>query len=244
MNPSSESSIFAPKLSRETLDLFWVKHSILKAITNALPEFSGILLDVGCGSQPYRSLLTSSPSKVDRYLGLDLQGQSYGGVPATERTDLTWDGITIPLANDSIDTAIATEVLEHCPEPAVTLSEIYRVLRPGGTFFFTVPFLWPLHDSPCDFWRYTPYSLESLLKNAGFRSIQLTSLGGWDASLGQMLSLWLTRRPCATESGRKLRGILSRLCLPLIRKLYLRDHLTEEFSSNPMVTGISGIVRK
>lgn len=232
-----------PVLVSDTLDIYWAKASILKAIRRELPSFHGTLLDVGCGEMPYRDVLTRHPASVSRYIGLDLEGDPYGGTRSVA-PDLTWDGRTIPLPDASVDTAIATEVLEHCPRPDLTLSEVHRVLRPGGKFFLTVPFLWPLHDSPHDYWRYTPFALEQLLSDAGFRDIRMTSLGGWDAALGQMLSLWLKRRPCSTRCGRSFRRLLTRLSLPLVRALYRRDHPTDNFLHNPMITGLSGMATR
>lgn len=235
--------IAKPVLTTDTLDRYWVKHSILEAVESALPQFTGTLLDIGCGEQPYRALLTSPPSGVTSYLGLDLEGGTYGGEGAPE-PELRWDGLRIPLKDGQVDTAFATEVLEHCPDPGAILDEIHRVLRPGGRFFFTVPFLWPLHDSPHDHYRYTPFALRHLFARAGFQALELSALGGWDAALGQMLGLWVRRRPISSPAGAVLRKTLSLMALPVQRYLYRKDRRPETFESNPMITGISGVAFK
>ncbi len=56
----------------------------------------------------------------------------------------------MPFEDNVFDCAMATEVLEHCAYPEVTLFEVSRVLKKDGLFFFTVPFVWPLHDCPFD----------------------------------------------------------------------------------------------
>lgn len=76
-----------------------------------MPRFSGTLLDVGCGRMPYKTLVLQSPSQVQKYIGLDLVNNY------RQKLDLIWDGQTIPLDECSIDCAMLTEVLEHCPEP-------------------------------------------------------------------------------------------------------------------------------
>ena len=53
--------------------------------------------------------------------------------------------------------------------------------------------LWPLHDVPYDECRYTPFAIKRHLRNAGFEQFRLKPLGGWDASLAQMIGLWILR---------------------------------------------------
>lgn len=151
-----------PRSTPERLYDYRLRRDILAAIKENLPHFEGILLDVGCGQMPYRALLRNSPSRVEKYIGLDVAGGIHG------QADVTFDGREIPFPDTSVNTVIATEVLEHCEEPAALLREIFRVLVPRGLFFFTVPCFWPLHEVPHDYYRYTPFSLRHLLAHAGF----------------------------------------------------------------------------
>jgi SAM-dependent methyltransferase len=226
----------SPVCSPYSLDSYHVRHSIVTALRKVVPLLSGTVLDIGCGQMPYKSLVLGVPSRVDRYVGLDLpSSQYYHYTP-----DLTWDGRTIPLSDSSIDCALATEVLEHCPEPSVVLSEVSRVLKPEGLFFATVPFLWPLHDIPFDEFRYTPFSLQRLLAAAGFSQIQITAFGGWDASLAQMMGLWVRRRPMSETKRR----ILQRLVAPVYRWLTAHDVVPQSFLESEMITGIAITARK
>jgi SAM-dependent methyltransferase len=223
-----------PVYSVATLDIALVRRAILAALRAQLPRLHGTVLDIGCGHRPYRPLVLRAPSRAERYIGLDLPGTKYGS------PDLAWDGRHIELPDDAVDCALATEVLEHCPDPGLVLREARRVLRPGGLLFFTVPFLWPLHDAPHDESRLTPFALERLLRDAGYVDVRLTALGGWDASLAQLLALWVRRRPMS----RRRRRILSRLALPIVRFLAGRDAPPVEFTDNCMLTGVAGTARK
>ncbi|MEL7357654.1 MAG: class I SAM-dependent methyltransferase [Cyanobacteria bacterium J06560_6] len=228
----------SPHLAFNTLDLYIVRKSILQVLKRALPLFRGNLLDVGCGYMPYKELLLSSPGNVDEYIGLDLVHNKY------QAPDLTWDGKRIPLENQSIDCVVATEVFEHCQNVESVMAEIFRVLKPGGILFFTVPFLWNLHDIPNDEYRYTPFSLERHLKNTGYVDPSIEALGGWDASLAQMLGLWIRRRFSQNGCQRWLRLILSFLGLPIIWLLYRIDSPPPNFESPVMFTGLSCIATK
>ena len=150
----------------------------------------------------------------------------------------------MPLEDGEIEVVFGTEVLEHCPDPRAVLAEIHRVLKPGGLLFFTVPFLWPLHDSPHDYYRYTPFALQHILAEAGFRDVELRPLGGWDAALGQMLGLWVKRRPISSRHEPFIRQMLEVAALPALRLLFGRDQAPEMLVSNPMITGVSGTARK
>lgn len=234
-----------PRLSLGTLDIHLIRNALLARLKQAAPLFSGTLLDVGCGQMPYRDLILSY-GRVERYIGLDLEHSDIYG----NDHELTWDGVTIPLTDNSVDCAMATEVLEHCPDPEKVLGEICRKVKPGGVLFVTVPFLWPLHDVPYDQYRFTPFSLARHLQHAGFEEIQLHPLGGWDESLAQMIGLFVRRRPMPGS----IRFLASLITLPLVyfmtRLQRGRSSLRGEtathqlFSGNPMFTGISGVARK
>lgn len=220
-------------LTKDTLDLYYHRKAIFNNLQKNLPFLTGKLLDTACGAMPYREYILSN-SSVTKYIGLDIvTARNYSD---TVKPDVTWTGETMPFETNSFECAIATEVLEHVPEPINFLSETYRVLKPGGVFFFTVPFLWPLHEPPHDEYRYTPFALERLLSSAGFLDITLTALGGWNASLGQMVGLWVRRSPMPPRTRR----VLKTIALPFVRYLYNHDNPTPDFYRGPMITGLCG----
>jgi len=230
-----ESEFLDLRCTPESLDLCIVRSSIQRAIRECAPMLNGTLLDIGCGHMPYKSMLLSHPSKATKYIGLDLELAKYG-----VRPDLVWNGECIPLPDGTIDCALATEVFEHCAQPEVVMNEIHRILKPNGMLFFTVPFLWPLHEVPHDEYRYTPFALERLLRNSCFAEITLKALGGWDASLAQMIGLWVRRRSLSPVK-RKLSSMVAAL---IVRTLQRSDVRPTRFNESTMITGLSGTARR
>jgi SAM-dependent methyltransferase len=187
---------------------------------------------------PYKNFILQN-SSVTKYVGLDIENAlQYDSVL---KPDFTWNGIIMPFENCKFDCAFGTEVLEHCPKPEIVLKEVNRVLKPGGVFFFTVPFLWPLHEVPYDEFRYTPFSIKRLLEDSGFQDIEITATGGWHSSMAQMLGLWVRRAPMTIRK----RNFLSTVLKPIIRKLIKMDKFYPiEFKEGQMITGLSGVAFK
>jgi len=223
----------APPCRPSTLDGFGNRRLLLRALKGSLANFRGRLLDVGCGHQPYRSLLLSSPSRATDYIGLDLPDNLY------QAPDLAWDGQQIPLQNASVDSALLTEVLEHCPDPEAVLREIARVLKPGGFMFLTVPFIWPIHTVPHDEFRYTPFALRRLLERSGFPNPVIEATGGRHAVLALTLGLWVRRRPLTSRVHVVTRAVLSILLWPVIWLLLKIDKRPPEFEESTMIVGLS-----
>jgi SAM-dependent methyltransferase len=147
---------------------------------------TGRLLDVGCGSRPYRSLF-----QVAEYVGLEYDTP---GNRAEKTAELWYDGGRFPCDSQSFDIVLCNQVLEHVFEPKAFLGEIARVLRPGGRLLLTVPFVWDEHEQPHDFARYSRFGLRHLLGQAGLGiSTHRTTLADGRA-LAQLFGAMLHKR--------------------------------------------------
>ena len=60
---------------------------------------------------------------------------------------------------------LCLSVLEHLEEPARAVKEMHRVLKPEGKILVSVPFMFPIHDAPGDYWRFTKFGLKYLFSN-------------------------------------------------------------------------------
>jgi SAM-dependent methyltransferase len=228
----------APQCRPSTLDSYGNVRLLLGAVQRALGSFEGEVLDVGCGRMPYKSLILSDQSRAMRYVGLDRPDDNY------EPPDLLWDGHTIPLPDCSVDSALLTEVLEHCPNAEAVLQEVRRVLRPNGFLFLTVPFVWPIHCVPYDEFRYTPFSLRRILESVGFPNPLIEATGGRHAVLAVILGLWVRRRALTSRVHVVTKAILSFLLWPVIWLLMRIDKRPLQLAESTLFVGLSVSVRK
>jgi SAM-dependent methyltransferase len=132
---------------------------------------SGRLLDIGCGTKPWREAFAPH---VREHVGIDHEQTLHG----LQSVDIVSDAYAVPLPDGSADAILLTEVLEHLERPGDALAECRRLLRPGGHLIVTAPFSWPLHEEPRDFFRYSPYGLRHLCEQAGLEVVELQALSG------------------------------------------------------------------
>ena len=132
---------------------------------------SGEVLDVGCASQALRPLL----SPGCRYTGLDYPAT--GDALYGTRPMVYGDAAALPFGDGRFDTVTLLEVLEHVRRPHEALAECRRVLADGGQLLLSMPFLYPVHDAPADYTRYTLHALRLHLERAGFDIVEERALG-------------------------------------------------------------------
>lgn len=212
--------------------------SIFNALKVTIPVLKDNLLDIGCGKMPYREYILKN-SRVNNYVGLDIEDALQ--YDSEIKPDFTWNGKEMPFEDSSFECAFGTEVLEHCPNPEVVLKEVFRILKPNGLFFFTVPFIWNLHEVPNDEYRYTPFSLQRHLEASGFTDIKIKATGGWHASMAQMLGLWVRRSPMSSRK-RKVLSCISKPIIKYLIKLDKPEYVV--FKEGQMITGLYGTAKK
>ena len=68
-------------------------------------------------------------------------------------------------------------VLEHLPEYKLAFSEIFRIIKKGGSFIGSVPFIYQIHADPNDYFRFSKQFIELNLKKYKFKKIKVKALG-------------------------------------------------------------------
>lgn len=141
-----------------------------RALTAALSRLHGRVLDIGCTD---RRLATRLPAGCE-YIGLDYPDTALGMYHT--RPDVFADARGLPFPGASIQGVILKDVLEHVPGSEAALKEIGRVLETGGTLVLWMPFIYPIHDAPHDFQRYTEHGLTEYLARHGLRVTELKTV--------------------------------------------------------------------
>ena len=150
--------------SRQTL----AEHMAARAVAG---EESPRVLDVGCGTGRSVEIFRSfSPGAS--WVGVDIEDSAE--VRSRTRTDAefhTFDGENLPFEDARFDVVYCAQVLEHARRPRLLLSEVARVLKPGGSLAGSTSQLEPFHSAST--WNFTPYGLALLLDEAGFGEAEL-----------------------------------------------------------------------
>jgi SAM-dependent methyltransferase len=148
------------------------------------------------------------------YVGLDYPTTVSKGYPG--HPDVFGDAQKQPFRSSSFDTVLMMDVLEHLPTPDQAISEICRSLKSGGRLILQVPFLYPLHDEPYDFHRWTVHGLHQLCSTHGLKIESETSHGQPCETAAALLAIAIAKGIVDSLSNKKIALLLTPLMLPII----------------------------
>ncbi len=162
---------------------------VVDSLARFAPRTRGRLLDVGCGDKPYEHIFRPF---VSEYLGVEHEA-TFGNTSALARgkADVLYDGTRLPFEDESFDTVISVQVLEHTPDPHALVADMARVLRRDGLLILSAPFSFRLHEQPHDYFRFTPHGLQVLCERAGLEIVEIHPHGNLWSLLGHKLNSFL-----------------------------------------------------
>ncbi len=165
---------------------------VVSSLARLAPQARGRLLDVGCGDKPYEHLFLPH---VSEYVGVEHEATfAATSAGARGKADVRYDGRRLPFADESFDTVLSVQVLEHTPDPAALLVEMARVLRRDGVLILSAPFSFRLHEEPHDYFRFSPHGLRLLCEGAGLIIEEMEPHGNLWSLLGHKLNSFLALR--------------------------------------------------
>jgi len=145
----------------------------------------GTVLDLGCGEKPFKKEIQKLS---ESYFGVDWPSSVHNKNEIDIYSNISK---ALPFKSNSVDTIVSFQVMEHLPEPFVFLKECRRILCKNGKIILTTPFMWGVHESPHDYYRYTQYGLKYLLVQSGFRNINIMPNTGFWVMAGLRLNYHL-----------------------------------------------------
>jgi ubiquinone/menaquinone biosynthesis C-methylase UbiE len=134
----------------------------------ALLTPGALVVDLGCGRGDSVDVFRAVDPEV-RWIGVDLP--SSAEVAERTRDDAefrTFDGVHLPFGDAGVDLVFCKQVLEHVERPHELVTDVARVLRPGGCFAGSTSQLEPFHSRSTGNW--TPYGLHRLFTHAGLET--------------------------------------------------------------------------
>ena len=131
----------------------------------------------------------------------------------------------LSFATATVGTVLMLETLEHVKNPVQALTEMFRVLRPGGLVVISSVMDFPVHEFPADYWRFAPQGFELLLESFSPRRVYIQGLPLFPHSL---VGVGIKPGPAETAEGRARHAELDRLDQ---RMRTISGTLTQEISS-------------
>jgi SAM-dependent methyltransferase len=159
---------------------------LYRDLQRVLPTLHGNVLDVGCWGKPYAPWLTGAAA----HIGID--------VTAGNKVDyVIREGEPWPLESGSMQGVLCTQVLEVARDAAHIISEIERVLEPGGSAVISIPFVYNNTSLEVergiykDLWRHSFHDAHALFADR-FTIVEVRREGAFGSTMGLMLLNWIT----------------------------------------------------
>jgi len=185
---------FNPSISSK---YYFIRHVALNGIINNKNSITGKVLDFGCGLKPYKDLFSTT-----EYIGLDYYSEGHDH--SNEQIDVFYDGKNIPFDDKSFNSVISTEVFEHVFDLDIALKELNRILVNNGIILITCPFVFPEHETPNDFARYTQFALKHIFEQHGFKIIKYEKGGNTILTIAQLITIFISEKTSFLLSKNKI----------------------------------------
>jgi len=147
--------------------------------------FSGKVVDVGAGDQPYRKLFKF----LSKYIATNTKTHYKDNLNEVVQFTDVWieDASTLPFEDNSLDGVLCFQVLSVIQKPELFFKEAERILLPGGKLLLTTDFLYPTW-SKSDKARYSIQQLERFTQEVGLHITKTESFGGFKSLIFSLLS--------------------------------------------------------
>lgn len=157
--------IEGPELEANILHSHYFAARALRSFENSIiPKLDGHILDVGAGTGYGKILLNPnakySPTDIDTARDYTDISLTENGIPLVKNCSV----YKIDFGENNFDGCLALNLFEHLKHPNKAIKEITRVVKNDGIFILLVPFCFPVHGHPDDYWRWTEEGVRAFLE--------------------------------------------------------------------------------
>jgi SAM-dependent methyltransferase len=119
-------------------------------VISGIPSDAKNVLDVGCGrAWVAQTLLAKGITVISLDISIKNPRHALEEYPNKNHFGVTADSYFLPFRDGEFDCVIASEIIEHVPDPGKFLSEIFRVVKSGGRLIITTPYKEIIRYSLC-----------------------------------------------------------------------------------------------
>ena len=173
-------NLFKYLLGHQSLSRYMTDNYLKKILS----ETHGKVLEIGASpNSPYKKW---SKSKEYLLTNCDMEYKKKENF----KFDLAIDVKSIDLSGNEMDFVICVSVLEHVDDPLISMDEMLRVLKPGGNLIVAVPWLYPYHEAPKDYIR---FSVDWFNQFSSKTIVKHIAVGNKFSSFANFYQLWFLK---------------------------------------------------
>lgn len=182
-------------------DIPFARHIHDKSVIENISNLDGVIVEIGASNYDYSVFTKSSEYKKIN-------------ISKVNKNIIVMDARNMDFQDNSIDHFVCFSVLEHIYEYEKVIDEVYRCLKPNGTFILITPWLFPYHGAPDDYFRFSKSSLKRILKK--FKTSEIKSVGNYWINLA-----FLLQKPEWNRKGKPLKKNLESFLRKLLGIMFL-----------------------
>lgn len=156
---------------------FWARNVRSREMFNVMAKYCrGKVLDVG--GRDFYHVAKEKGFKHDGWVTVEYTDEHVIKAEDSRCSVVLADGCRLGFKDNSFDTVLNIQVMEHVFEPIKMFEEIARVLKPGGHAVILVPQTGVLHESPHHYYNFTKFWLEKAAELTHTKVVLLKPMGG------------------------------------------------------------------
>jgi len=176
-------------------------------------DYSGLKVFLKKNKDKRFKVNIGSGSALDRHDFINVDISEFPGV------HVRGDTHHLPFKDNSIDSILCEQMMEHIQNPKKMVSEFLRILAPKGEIYITAPFVYPYHGAPIDMNRWTLDGLKHFME--GFQVHMAGVTSGPTTALVETFHEWISI--LFSFNSERIHQVVYLLILPFVKPFKVID---------------------